>query len=159
MMIFVFDGDVLSTFSKIKRFDLIPLIFGKSLLLISPFVKKDLEKSKTPLFGTIISSGFFTETSLTEEEKELCKKIYSEKSLGLGEVECITICIKRKAHFVSNDSRAIKYAENLRISTINLETMLYMLKDQITSLELKGIIMEIETKDRVRIVNKNKLLN
>lgn len=157
-MIFVFDEDVLSTFSKIKRFDLIPLIFGQSLLLISQAVKKDLENSKSPLFEPITESGFFKETSLTKEEKALCEKIYSEKSLGLGEVECIAICIKRKAYFVSNDSRAVKYAENLDISTINLETMLCMLKGQITSQELKDIIEEIETKDKVRIVNISRLL-
>mgnify|MGYP001612467139 CR=1 FL=1 len=48
-MEFVFDADVLSTFAKIKKLDILGSVFGRNKLLITQAVSSDLKRSKSPL--------------------------------------------------------------------------------------------------------------
>lgn len=157
-MVFVIDADVLSTFAKIKRLELLPIVFGKSELLICPAVLSDLGHSKSELVRDIITSKQFNHVVLSKQENNLVEKIYSRKNLGIGEIECISVCKTRNAVLVTNDRKAIELAEELGVNVIDLETILYSLKDLIDKNQLKQIIADIESKDRVVIVNKDKIL-
>ena len=76
----------------------------------------------------------------------------------MGEIQCIAICKERKMIIVTNDSKAIDLAEKLGIGAVDLEAILYSMRDWIGTKELKQLIKEIETKDRVVVLNKDKIL-
>lgn len=157
-MAFVIDADVLSTFAKIKRLDILAKVFGKSELLICPAVVSDLEHSKSQLVREVAASRLFNRIALSKQENNLVEKIYLRKNLGMGETECIAVCKIRSAILITNDRKAIELAEVLGVDIIDLETILYSLKDLVDKNQLKQIIADIESKDRVIIVNKDKIL-
>ena len=155
---FVFDADLLSTFAKIGRLDLLAKTFGNKDLFIPPAVASDLMRSKSILVKDILKSKLFQQTSLSHQEKELIKKISERKNLGMGEIECLAVCKERKMVVVTNDNKAIDVAEKLDIDVVDLESLLYSMKDFMKINELKQIIEDIEAKDRVVIVNKDRIL-
>ena len=156
-MAFVIDADVLSTFAKIKRLNLLAKAFGKSELLICPAVLSDLEHSKSQLVREVAASKLFNHVSLSKQEDNLIEKIYSRKNLGMGETECIAVCKARDVVLVTNDRKAIDLAEELGVNIVDLETILYSLKDLTDKNQLRQIIADIESKDKVIIVNKDKI--
>lgn len=157
-MEFVFDADVLSTFAKIQKLDLLGKVFGKNKLLITQAVSSDLKRSKSPLVKNVLKSKLFQHASLNKQEYDLARKIYAEKRLGIGESECIALCKIRNATIVTNDSKAIQFAEKLNINLVDLETILHSLKDLISKEQLEQIISDIEAKDKVIVVNKEEIL-
>ena len=157
-MKFVFDADILSTFAKINKINLLKDIFGNNLL-IPLAVEKDLKLAKAKFIKSIPKSNFFTIIKPSNKEINLANKITKLKTLGNGEIECISICKNRNYCFVSNDKKAIKFAENLDISIVDLETILCYLAETLNKDKLIQIISDIETKDKVIIVNKNKIIS
>jgi len=157
-VVFVFDADVSSTFAKIDRFGLLEKLLGKGNLVIPPAVVSDLKRSKSALVKDILKSKVFQHVNLTKKEIDLAKKISERKNLGTGEIECIALCKIRGAVLVTNDNKAIRLAEELSIDVVDLESILYSLKDLIDSQQLKEIIMDIEAKDKVVIANKDRIL-
>ena len=157
-MAFAIDADVLSTFAKVKRLDLLAKVFGKSELLICPAVLSDLKRSKSDLVRDVAASNLFHHASLSRQEQQLLEKIYSSMILGLGESECIALCKTRNDVFVTNDRKAGEMAEQIGVSVVDLETILYSLKDLLDKNQLKQLITNIESKGRVIIVNKDKIL-
>lgn len=157
-MAFVIDADVLSTFAKIKRLELLADSLGKSQILICPAVLSDLENSKSQLVKDVATSKLFKHVNLSNQELELAEKIYSRRSLGMGETESIALCNMRNITFITNDSKAIDVSEKLGIDVIDLETILYSLRKLLDKNRLKQIIADIESKDRVLITNKDKIL-
>lgn len=157
-MAFAIDADVLSTFAKIKRLDLLAKVFGKSELLICPAVLSDFGRSKSKLVRDVAESKLFSHVNLSNQERNLAEKIYSRKNLGMGETECIALCKTGNAIFVTNDSKAAELAEKLGVNVVDLEAILYSLKDLMDKNQLKQIITDIESKDKVIVVNKGKIL-
>lgn len=157
-MKFVFDADVLSTFAKIDKLELFLKIFGESELLIPSAVITDLELSKSLSVKGVTGSNLFTHVCLNASEIDYVKKISGSKALGKGEIECIAVCKFRDANLVTNDNKAINFAENEGIVVIDLETMLYSLKSILDKEKLRQLIVDIETKDKVVIVNKEEIV-
>ena len=155
---FVFDADLLSTFAKIGGLDLLAKTFGNKDLFIPPAVAEDLNRSKSILVKNVLQSKFFQQINLSNQENELIKKISERKNLGMGEIECLAVCKERKMVVVTNDNKAIDVAEKLDIDVVDLESILYSLRDFMKINELKQIIDDIEAKDKVVIVNKDKIL-
>ena len=60
---------------------------------------------------------------------------------------------------VSNDKKAISIAEQLGITVIDLETILFYLKEILSKQELSKIMSMIEEKDKVIIRKKDQLLS
>ena len=155
---FCFDADLLSTFAKIERLEILAKTLGSKDLLMPPAVALDLQRSKSILVKDIFKSKLFKQTTLSNQEKEIIEKISARKNIGKGEIECIAICKERRMAIVTNDNLAISLAEQLGIEVIDLETILYSMKELMEIKELKQIIEDIEAKDRVVIVNKDKIL-
>lgn len=152
----IIDADVLSTFAKIKRLDLLAKAFGDDEILICPAVISELKQSKSEEVRDTTASNLFSQASLTKKENNLANNL--RKKLGTGEAESIALCKIRKAVFVSNDNQAIISAEKLGIEIVDLETILYFLKDLLGKNQLKQIINAIESKDKVIVVNKEEIL-
>lgn len=155
---FVFDADILSTFAKVNKINFLRKAFGKGKLLIPPAVVEDLKRSKTISVNLILDSKLFTQISLSKEELSLKENISKQKTLGEGETECIALCKARNSALVTNDSKAVNFAENIGIDVIDLESILHQLKKILNTKELRQLINDIETKDKVIIVNKEEIL-
>ncbi len=147
----VFDTNVLSTFAKINRLDLLVKLFDKQKLLIPTAVFKELRDSKQEFTQIVLDDKNFERASLTQEEKDLILSL--KNRLGIGEKECLVVCKNRNYVFVTNDELAIKEAEKLNIEWLNLTIILNALKQEkiVNEKELVKIIEEIETKDKVKI--------
>lgn len=127
-------------------------------MLIPPAVSSDLKRSKSVLVQDVLKSKLFQQINLTNQEIELIERISGRKNLGMGELECIAICKERKMVLVTNDNKAIYVAEKLDIGVVDLESILYSMKDFMEINELKRLIEDIESKDQVVIVNKERIL-
>ena len=160
----VFDTDILSTFGKIRRLDLLRELFPNAMLLVPPSVYDELFKAREcgyEFVDYIIESGILEVTPLNEEELELLSKLREERrSLGLGELEGISICKHREYILVTNDITAKKVCDRNRIKFIDLSMILksLLVAEVLTDDELKALIDEIERKDRVAIKDKDVIL-
>ena len=157
-MEFAFDADIISTFAKIEKLGLLEKVFGRSNLIITSAVSSDLQRSKSSLVKDALKSKLFQLVNLNKQQSVLAKNIHAQRKLGMGESETIALCKARNAAFVTNDNKAISFAEKLNIDIVDLETILYSLKELISKDQLRQIINDIESKDKVVVVNKEEIL-
>ena len=155
-MIFVCDADILSTFAKISRIDLLQSTL-KGEIIIPSSVREDLTLSKSQEVRSIASIG--KSISPAKDENELFQRIISKGIIGKGESECIAVCKLRKGIFVSNDQQAIDVAEQLDIPVLDLETILFKLKETLPKNEFMNLIQDIEQKDKIKLTSKDELLS
>ena len=157
-MAFLFDTNIISTFAKVNKLELLVELFGNEDLLIPTSVINDLSNSALSL-KSILDSEIFSPIVLNHEEQALVEHYAGIKNLGKGELECIAVCKTRDSVLVTNDYKAIKFAETLGIIIIDLETILIKLKDILGRDALKQLMSEIETKDKVFIEDKEGILS
>lgn len=157
-MTIVFDTNVLSTFIKINRLDLLKIVFGKQEFLIPQSVYTELSASKeygSIFIGTVSKSGLFGKISLSKEENELVIKLREYKILGEGEIEALAVSKIRGVVLVTNDIKAKSVAESFGVKVVDLLDILrFCLKSRFTKYDIEKIIEEIETKDNIIIKNK-----
>ena len=160
----IFDTDVLSTFGKIRRLDLLRKLLPDATFLIPPSVYGELFKARDrgyEFVDHILLSGILEVTPLTKEELGFLSRLRDERrSLGSGELEGISICKHRGYILVTNDTAAKKVCDWNRIEFIDLSIILKSLLATkiLTGRELGKLIDEIERKDRVLIKDKNDIL-
>ena len=157
-MEFAFDADIISTFAKIEKLELLKKVFSKSSLIITPAVSSDLQRSKSSLVKDALKSKLFQLENLNKQESVLANNIHAQRKLGMGESETIALCKERNAAFVTNDNKAISFAEKINVNIIDLETILHSLKELISKDQIRQIINDIESKDKVVVVNKEEIL-
>ena len=87
----VFDTDILSTFGKIRRLDLLRALFPDARFFIPHSVYNELLKVREcgyDFVDYIIECGIIEVTPLNKEELGLLSKLREERrSLGFGELE------------------------------------------------------------------------
>ena len=160
----VFDTDILSTFGKIRRLDLLKKLFPNVRFFVPPSVYNELFKARErgyEFVDYVIESGILEVTPLNEEELDLLGKLREEqRSLGLGELEGISICKHREYILVTNDITAKKVCDQYGIKFVDLSMILKSLLEVkiLMSDELRALIDEIERKDRVIIKDKDDIL-
>ena len=161
----VFDTDVLSTFGKIKRLDLLEKLFPGADFSIPTSVNNELFKAKDcgyEFVDYITDSRIFEVTLLGQEEVGFLEKLRDERrKLGPGELECISICKHRDSVLVTNDTAAKKVCDHYDIKFIDLSMLLKSLivTDILTSKEVEALMDEIEDKDKVIISNADYILS
>lgn len=165
MKILIFDTDILSTFGKIRRLDLLRNLLPVVKFLISPSVYNELLRAKDSGYEFVdymMESGIFEITPLTKEELEFSGKLGDErKSLGSGELESISLCKLRNCILVTNDTAAKRVCDHYGIEFIDLSMILKSLLTAkvLTKNEVRALINEIEDKDKVIIKDINDILN
>lgn len=163
-MSLVFDTDIISTFGKIKRLDLLKDLFPNTRFFIPPSVYNELFKARErgyEFVDYVIESGILEVAPLNKEELELLSKLREERrSLGLGELEGMSICKHREYILVTNDMAAKKVCDQYGIEFIDLRMILksLLVTAVLTDNELKAVIYEIERRDRVAIKDKGDIL-
>ena len=161
----VFDTDILSTFGKIRRLDLLKKLFPNVRFFVPSSVYNELFKARErgyEFVDYVIESGILEVIPLNKEELEFLGRLREErKSLGLGELEGVSICKHREYVLVTNDITAKKVCDQYGIKIIDLSMILKSLLEVkiLMSDELGALIDEIERKDRVIIKDKDDILN
>jgi len=161
----IFDTDVLSTFGKLEKLDLLKKLFPDMNFSISTSVHNELFKAKDcgyEFVDYIMESQMFKVTPLSQEEVDFLEKLRHERrSLGPGELECISICKHRGSVIVTNDVAAKKVCDHYNIDFIDLSMLLksLLVTNILTNEEVRELIYEIEEKDKVIIKDVDDILN
>ncbi|MDI6792790.1 MAG: hypothetical protein QME81_08000 [bacterium] len=161
----VFDTDIISTFSKIQRLELLEDLFPQSDFCIPPAVQNDLiraEEAGYVFTDYLWSANLFKVVTCSQDEIELISKLSIERrTLGLGEITSIAVAKHRNWLMVTNDEAAKKECDRQGVRYIDLTVILGSLwRNEILSKEeVSKLIDEIEKKDRVRIKNRKEILN
>lgn len=159
-MNYVFDTDVVSTFGKLRRLELLQDLLAGSKFFITPAGYDELIRARErgyDFIEYILEQRMFEVARLTGEESAFGETIEEERrSLGLAELEAIAICKHRGSIFVTNDRGAKKICDSHAVRFIDLSMILqYLLvKELLTAHELHLLIEEIERTDRVVIKDK-----
>ncbi len=163
-MSLVFDTDVLSTFGKIKRLGLLKELFPAPRFFIPSSVCDELFKAREcgyEFVDYVIESEILEVTPLNKAELDFLSRLREERrSLGLGELEGISICKHREYILVTNDVTAKKVGDQYGVECIDLRMILksLLVTAILTADELNALMDEIERKDRVTIKDKGGIL-
>jgi len=144
------DTNILSTFARIGRLDLLFAVAETEALYLPPAVVKEIEigfrRGRDFLQPIIdgLTGGAFQPLDLTVEEKNLASTLPS--SLNSGERECIALCAKRRGKLLTNDKRARNYCQANHIPCLDLKLILRRLwqANHSTKSEVRNLIAEIE---------------
>lgn len=153
--VIILDADVASAFAKIKRLELLKMLFSKHRIVITPGIYEELTTSLD--YGYTFPLDIFRYFEVlypSEEESEVYQKLLIEKrTLGKGELEAISICRHRGYIFSSIDAAALRFAEENGVETLGLHSILWSLRESClqSKEEVKEIIIEIEKKDNTKI--------
>lgn len=168
-MIVVIDADIISCLAKIKKFQLLQKLFREARFIIPQRVYEEIIRAKKEGYGFVdyvlrlINDKILDLTSLTSDEILKLKELDENLNLHFGEIEATVLAMRKNAILLSNDNQVKKEIErfNLGIEVFNLEDIISTLIDvgELTSeSDIKQLIDEIETKDRMLIRNKGYLL-
>jgi predicted nucleic acid-binding protein len=154
------DTDILSTFGKLERVDLLHTLFPK--IYVAPAVHKEL--------GTVERLGFAWARSVREAiellspAKDEVEKIehlsVSYPQLGAGEIETLVLANTHRLLCLTNDRQAKATCRALNCAYLDLEDVLraFKLKGILTVAALSRLMEQIEEKDRTRIKAKDQIL-
>ncbi|WP_456327150.1 PIN domain-containing protein [Archaeoglobus sp.] len=161
----VLDTDILSCFSKIRKFDLLEKLF-KAQFYIPPRVYEEILRAKEKGYDFVdyaiklIDDRKIRIATLNETEVSMVKELAKKRKLGFGEIEAMALAKNKGWILLSNDKVVEKIAREIGVDVFNIEDILSaMIEFGIIGgeIELKDIIEEIETKDRMVIRNKEYL--
>ncbi|MFP4051175.1 MAG: hypothetical protein ACLFVB_05490 [Thermoplasmata archaeon] len=149
------DTNILSTYAKIKRFELLFEIIDREELFISTSVLHELDTAENMGYDFVkvifdyIDKERISIISMDDEESDLFLEL--PDSFGKGERESVAISKVRDYIFVSNETKVKNYCDKNDIDIVDLPTLLRRvwktgLKEKET---VNKIVGEIENKDNV----------
>jgi predicted nucleic acid-binding protein len=149
-MKFVADTDILSTFARIRRLDILKKISDG--VLIPQAVKAELARGKIDV--KYLDADF---TALTKDELKDLKK--TDNSLDRGERECFVIAKNRHLPLISNETIVHKLCNKEGIDYLTLPRILRfaITEGVITRQEAKKLVFLIEAEEHTVIKNKNEI--
>jgi len=158
----IVDTDVLSTFGKIREYELLLRLFPQSKLLISPRVYQDLITAKELGYDFVeyVLSYKLQVCPLNQDENEESRVLKEkEKSLGWGEIESIILAKSRGLILLTNDKKAIRAASKLKVDYFSLPMLLrqFWRQNILSKDEVIKIINVIEEKDKIFLLNKGQI--
>jgi predicted nucleic acid-binding protein len=145
----VADTDIISTFAKVNRLDILGELFE---VVIPPSVRSELAKGRIdtrPLKAAV--------TKLAKEEMKALKA--ADVRLGRGEKECFVIAKNRAIPLASNDRVVCLLCrkEDVGFFTLPRILRLAILERAITREEAKNLVKEIEHEERTVIRGKDEI--
>lgn len=149
------DTNILSTFAKIKRLELLFEIMDRKELYISTSVLHEIDMAENMGYDFVqiifdyIDKERISIISMDDKETDLYLDL--PDSFGRGERESVAISKSRDYIFVSNETRVKNYCDRNDIDIVDLPTLLRRswktgLKEKET---VKEIVGEIENKDNI----------
>ena len=157
------DTNILSTFAKIDRLDLLEEVFKE--MHISPNVLDEVKRAEELGYShaekilELIRKGKIQISCPREDEIEFIDKIPS--SFGRGERDCVAMALKRDALIVTNEGKVLNYCKQNGIDHVRLNTILRKLWiDEIIEQEdVRDLIHEIEEKDSLVVTDKESIFS
>ncbi len=157
------DTNILSTFAKIKRFDILFQVFPDNAIFISSNVFEEINDALEHGYEHAdeilhsIKEGRIQVMALTQDEHLLTTNL--PQSFGRGEQDSLAIAKKRSAVFVTNEKKVVKYCRQENIPVVTLNTLLRFLWEEkvCTKKQVQELIYEIETKDKLIIQSKEEI--
>ena len=151
----ILDADIVSAFAKIECLELLLDLLSKHPVFITPRIFEELS---VPLdYGYIFPLDIFSRLDVlypTEDENGAYQEmLVTNRSLGRGELEAISICKSRSCVFSSMDRAALRFAESVDVEILELHSILLALwkSGRKSKDEVKAIIRELEDKDNTLI--------
>lgn len=146
----VADTDILSTFARIKRLDVLKKLFEE--VVIPHSVKQELAQGKIDLRQlkpTLIR--------LTKQELKELRKV--DPRLGKGERECFVVAKNRNMPLASNEKIVSSLCRKEDVGCFSLPRILRLaiLEGLITREEAKHIVKLIEMEENTNIKNKEEI--
>lgn len=151
----VADTNILSTFARIHRLDLLPVVAETDALYLPPAVVKELKVGLhkglsflQPIVAGLSSGAGFYSVELTADEKIVVDTLPG--SLNAGEKESIAVCAMRAgSKLLTNDKRAHNYCRDNRIPSLDLKLILRRLwqAGHCTKEEARALMDEIENSE------------
>jgi len=142
----VLDTDILSCFSKIRKFDLIEKLF-KARFYIPPRVYEEILRAKERRYDFVdyavklIDNEKIIIATLNDTEVSIVKELAKKGKLGFGEIEAMALAKNRGWILLSNDKVVEKVAREIGVDVFNIEDLLSaMIEFEIIGdeIELKG---------------------
>ena len=146
----VLDTDILSTFARVKRLDVLNRLFEKAILPAS--VMSELKRAEIRI-GDLHSEV----AKLTRDELLALKGM--DVRLGRGERECLAIAEHRDFLMASNDRIVHSICEKEGVDYLNLPRLVRfaILKKVVSREEAKHLINLIEHEENTIIVGKDQI--
>lgn len=149
------DTNILSTFAKIKRLELLFEIMNREKVHISTYVLHELDMAENVGYAFVqiifdyIDKERISIISMSDEEVEVYLGL--PESFGKGERESVAISRSRDFIFVTNETKVKNYCEKNCIDIVDLPTLLRRAwKTDVKKKEtVKKIVEEIENKDNI----------
>jgi predicted nucleic acid-binding protein len=155
------DTDILSTFGKVARLDLLRQLFQH--IYVAPAVRRELQQAERMGFPWVDRVTPVVELLplTTDESQEVERLVRQHPQLGSGEVESFVLAQTHHLLCLTNDRQAKAVAKSLSLSYLDVEEILRALKTKaiLATEALTALIDQIEQKDRTRIKAKEDILN
>jgi predicted nucleic acid-binding protein len=155
------DTDILSTFGKIGRLDLLQRLFDK--VHMAPAVSRELSRAAQMGFIWVASvQPVAIMLPLTvDESREVERLTNLYPQLGSGEIESFVLAQTHHLTCLTNDRQAKTVAQALGLSYLDLEEILRALKTRtvLTTTALTALIAQIEEYDRTHIKAKAQIVS
>ena len=157
------DTNIISTFSKIGKLELLYDVFNADVLYVSPNVYDELLIAKDKGYAFVNHAIHLFQKkklmliSLTSKEKEKADRLPS--SFSKGERDSIAICRERNGIIVTNEKKVANYCKRQGIKYFDLRDVLkalYILMN-FSKNEVNKLMNEIEEKDNIIIKDKEEI--
>ncbi len=152
----IIDTNILSTFSKIERLNL--------LIILSPWIPVAVLNE----INTAAKFGYKHASALLQLVGEKKIQVASAKivmelpaSFGRGEKECIYLAKQENGTIITNEKKVLNYCKKENISAVSLNSLLRFLWESNTQTreQVRQIITEIESKDKLIISSKEEIFD
>lgn len=158
----VADTNILSTFARIQRLDLLFVVAETDALYLVPAVINELKQGLKrnlnflqPIIEGLAAGARYFPIHLTPEEKNLTDILPA--SLNSGERESIAVCKNRvDGKLLTNDKRAHNFCKDNQIPSLDLKLILRRLwkAGHCTKEEVHRIIDEIEKNEPGMVIKR-----
>lgn len=151
---FLLDTDILSTFTKIERLDLLFDLFGEDNVAVTESVILEINRAVEIGFDIheqvmyLIDEGRIGIISTTKEDLALMRRL--PNFMGAGERDSFAISKNKDHVLVTDDRKVIRLAQKMNVEVISLHMILRALwiLNVCSKDEVKKIIVSILEKDR-----------
>lgn len=159
------DTNILSTFGKVERLDLLASLFEGMTIGISESVCNEIRHAEEKGHAfcrdiiELVDAGKIKVLSPTPDEARTAGSLPG--SFGLGERDSVAMAIARKAVFVTNEKKVRNYCERRGVDVLTLGQLLRALWElrKMTKKEVKALMGNMERKDNLIITSKKEILD
>jgi predicted nucleic acid-binding protein len=155
------DTDILSTFAKVGRLDLLLALFHK-VYIASAVYHELLQAERVGLTWVRTVTQVIEPLPLTCDENRQAEHLFARyPQLGSGEIESFARAQSHRLICLTNDRQAKAVARALSLSYLDLEEILRLLKRRkmMATEALAELIDQIELQDHTRIKAKEQILS